>query len=368
MTARRLRVAFVVQGEGRGHLTQAMALAAHLRDAGHELTQVLVGRSPERPLPSYFVTRIDAPVRGFRAPMMATDRARRAMSVGRTAASVAVRLPAFATSVLTLRRLLTSVEADVVVNFYDLLTGLSRTLRVRPLPAVCIAHNYWAAHARSPRPEGRLGRWGLRGLNAASTLRATEVLALSFDEAPPDGRVTVVPPLLRPMLREVAPTDGDYLLAYALNPGYGGDLVRWHRSRPEVRVRCFIEGGPAAVTEPHEPALTFHDLDDRAFLEALAGCRAYVGSAGFESVCEAFFLGKPTLAVPTEGHYEQRLNALDAERVGAARAGSYRDLDGFWSDPPRPPPEARERFRSWVERGPELVVAAVERAARGRRR
>ena len=38
-----LGVALVVQGEGRGHMTQALALGGFLRDAGHEITAVLVG-------------------------------------------------------------------------------------------------------------------------------------------------------------------------------------------------------------------------------------------------------------------------------------------------------------------------------------
>lgn len=369
MSRRRLRVAFVVQGEGRGHMTQALALAHHLRSAGHEISEVLVGRSPDRPLPEYFVEGVDAPVKCFRAPMLATDPSRKGMSAARTAVRSVLGLPGFSTSILRLRRRLSPRRADVLVNFYDLLTGISRMLRGRPLPSVCVAHNYLVAHPVAPVPSG--GRWGRRGLetlNALSALRATSVLALSFDalpEAPGRTGLAVVPPLLRDALFRVTPTEGDHLLAYALNPGYGAELAAWHTRNPGVEVRCFIEGGEAGVDAPSRPGLTFHDLDDRAFLEALASCRAYVGSAGFESVCEAFFLGKPTLVVPTAGHYEQRFNALDAERAGAARAGTYADLDDFWRDPPCPSPAARARFRAWVERGPELIVGAVERAARG---
>ncbi|NIQ59659.1 MAG: UDP- glucuronosyltransferase, partial [Gammaproteobacteria bacterium] len=53
-----LRVALVVQGEGRGHLTQALALARILADAGHDLHAVLVGTSPHRQVPAYFFERM----------------------------------------------------------------------------------------------------------------------------------------------------------------------------------------------------------------------------------------------------------------------------------------------------------------------
>ena len=93
-----------------------------------------------------------------------------------------------------------------------------------------------------------------------------------------------------------------------------------------------------------------------------------MGSAGFESICEAFYLGKPVLAIPTAGHYEQTLNGWDAERAGAARAGSYDDLDSFWGQPPVPSQGAVADFRSWVAQAPEMIVRLVELAARGGRR
>ena len=38
-------------------------------------------------------------------------------------------------------------------------------------------------------------------------------------------------------------------------------------------------------------------------------CRGVVCTAGFESVSEAMWLGKPVCMAPTPGHYEQRCNA-----------------------------------------------------------
>jgi hypothetical protein len=164
-------------------------------------------------------------------------------------------------------------------------------------------------------------------------------------------------------VRELAVRDDGHLLAYALNPGYGALLVDWHRRHPEVQVHCYLDGGRSALRS--EPARGFHAhaLDDEGFLAHLAGCRAYVGSAGFESICEAFHLGKPVLAVPTAGHYEQTLNAWDAERVGAARSGGYEDLDDFWEKLPVPPEAAVRDFRAWVARAPQVIVGLIERAA-----
>ena len=43
-----MKILFIIQGEGRGHLTQALSLRQKLADEGHEIVGVLVGKSPAR--------------------------------------------------------------------------------------------------------------------------------------------------------------------------------------------------------------------------------------------------------------------------------------------------------------------------------
>lgn len=39
-----MKILFIVQGEGRGHLTQAISMERLLRSNGHEVVEVLVGK------------------------------------------------------------------------------------------------------------------------------------------------------------------------------------------------------------------------------------------------------------------------------------------------------------------------------------
>lgn len=360
---RALNVAFVVQGEGRGHMTQALALAAFLRDAGHEVVEVLVGHSPHRPIPGYFEDGIRAPVRPFEAPVQVPGRGGQRLSLRRTVADAVRRSPAFFRSMVSIAE--RTADADIVVNFLDFLGGLSRRLFPTEVPALAVAHNYVFLHPDlhdAPGPS-RVRRAVMAYARATATGSERKV-ALSFVELPsrPELRLEVAPPLLRPGLDALTPTRGDYLLAYALNPGYANTLARWQDGRADVPVHCYVEGGEAALRGDAPPGFHAHDLSDEAFLRHLAGCRAYVGSAGFESLCEAHYLGKPALAVPTEGQFEQVLNAWDAERCGAARAGSYDDLEAFWNDPDPPSAQQTAAFRSWVARAPEIFVDTVERS------
>jgi uncharacterized protein (TIGR00661 family) len=362
-----LRAVFIVQGEGRGHMTQALALAGFLRAAGHQVSRVLVGTSPFRSVPDYFVRQIDAPLETFDAPTLVPDRAGRGASTGATVRDVLGRSPSFIRATRRIRA--ATRNADVVVNFLDLLGGLSQLFPGERAPSVAIAHNYFFGHPGLRRlPGPALTRALVMAYVRATAAHSATRVALSFGPLAggEDRRLTVAPPLLRPGLQDLEATDDGYLLAYALNPGYGSLLAEWQVRHPEVTVHCYLDGGEAAMGGGASAAgFHVHALDERGFLRHLAGCRAYVGSAGFESICEAFYLGKPVLAVPTDGHYEQVLNGWDAERVGAARVGTYADLDLFWEEPPVPSRDAVRDFRAWVARAPSEIVDLIERAASG---
>ena len=364
---RRLAVAFVVQGEGRGHMTQALALARFLRDAGHEVSRVLVGVSPFRTVPEYFTREIGAPVETFDAPTQVPDRGARGVSVGRTAVDALGRLPRFFGAGRRIHQV--TEQADVVVNFLDLVAGLAHVVFRGRAPRVAVAHNYLFLHpALAHTPGSALAHRSVLSYARLTAAGAHTKIALSFGPLPPHPakRLVVAPPLLRPGLELMQPHDGGYLLTYALNPGYGDVVAEWQHRQRDVSVHCYVDGGAEALRSVPADGFHAHALDADAFLRHLEGCRAYVGTAGFESVCEALYLGKPALVVPTEGQYEQVLNAWDAARVGAATVGTYRDLDGFWAQPPVPRREAVDEFRGWVRRAPQMLVDIVESAARAR--
>jgi uncharacterized protein (TIGR00661 family) len=349
-------------------MTQALALARFLRDAGHEVERAWVGVSAHRSVPAYFEQGLGSPVEAFDAPVQVPDRRGIGVSPAATVLDAARRMPAFARAA---RRLHEGTRGlDLVVNFLDLVAGASRAWYRTDVPAVAVAHNYVFLHpALHPLPGRTWVQRSVLGWTRATAARTQLRLALSFtpQASVPAERLRVVPPLLRPGLEALEPLDDGFLLAYALNPGYGDLLADWQRRRPEVRVRCYLDGGAGALQATPGSGFEALALDQDRFLGDLARCRAFVGSAGFESICEAFHLGKPVLAVPTAGHYEQQLNAWDAERHGAARTGSYDDLDRFWNRPPRPDAHAVTAFRRWVAEAAERHVTALEQASRARR-
>ena len=355
-----MKCLFVVQGEGRGHMPQAIALRERLEKAGHEVCLTMVGVSRFRTLPDFFAERMGGPVTTFESPVLVTDRHKRGVSIARTALNSFLSFPRYALSVFHIRREINRHNPAVVVNFFDLMCSISFLLRLRRPRHVCVGHQFYFQHPDFIRPKtSLLGELALRLLTRCSAFRADLRLALSFrpGEPAPNG-LRVVAPLLRSEIREAEAHDGSHLVAYLLNPGYAEQIEDWHRKNQDVVVHGFWDRPGAAAETVLAPGLTFHALDDRKFVRLLAGCRSLITTAGFEAVCEAMYIGKPVLVVATAGHVEQHYNAADAESAGCGVVSDHFDpclLDGREADR-----ACRERFRAWVDTTQAETVRLIE--------
>lgn len=360
-----MRVLFLVQGEGRGHLTQALSLAQILKTAGHEVVGALVGVTAERGVPAFFSEKFTAPITPVFSPGLAYNAGTNELQPFRTTMQAIRYARPFWRSLKQVRVHIDAHQPDVVVNFFEMLGGLTYALLKPSVPMICIAHQYMAFHPNFQRPQGQ---WFYRQafkLNTRLTcFGARELLALSFDKQPdePTQRLRIVPPLLRREVTEQKPTPGDFLLAYVTQPGLTVEIRKAHEQRPDVR----IDGFHAGVDVPDQvvdETLTYHAINGKRFLDFMARCKAVVTTAGFESVCEAAYLGKPTLMIPQPNHYEQACNAIDGQRAGVGLASDQFDLNRLLDYIPQHDAQVSEKFRAWYGQGYFLFLAALNRAA-----
>jgi uncharacterized protein (TIGR00661 family) len=247
-------------------------------------------------------------------------------------------------------------DCDVVVIFYEVVLGVSTLLHRLRVPIVSIGHQFLVDHPDyAHRSRSDQGQFALRLNNMICSLGTTKTLALSFYPMKDfyRDRMAVVPPLLRAELFGLKPRDGGYILGYMLNPAYADEVRQWHNRNPGVDLHLFWDKPGAPETLEMDPGLTFHRIDDKKFLEMMAGCNGYATTAGFESVCEAMWLGKPALLVPA--HIEQEINAQDAAGIGAGVVSGEFDLSRLVDFIPRYGADTAA-FREWVAQGEELFV------------
>lgn len=335
-----------------------------LTSRGHKVVEMLVGKSASRILPAFFTDGVGAPVTCFESVNFVTAAMGKHPDAIRSVLFNAVMTPKFLPSISMIRRRIRESGADVAVNFYELLGSIAYGLSGRGIPMVCIGHQFLFLHEDMHLPQaGYEGAIGLNLFSKAIARNASKILALSFREMPPSvkHRITVVPPLLRPEVLEYRKSPdfqcGDYILGYMLNAGFSEEVMTWHQVHPDVPLRFFWDNAAEAPVKKIDESLSFYYLNDKEFLRQMAGCRAYASTAGFESVCEAMYLGKPLMVVPS--HIEQRCNAWDACLHDAAVSAEKFDLD-ILLDFSRNRFRCDEAFPGWALSAAEVIDRELE--------
>ena len=123
-----MKFLFIVQGEGRGHFTQAITLEEMLLRNGHEVVEVLVGKSSTRTLPGFFNRSIHAPVKRFISPNFLPTADNKRANLTKSFAYNLLKLPEYIRSMYYINQRIRETGAEVVINFYELLTGLTYAL------------------------------------------------------------------------------------------------------------------------------------------------------------------------------------------------------------------------------------------------
>lgn len=356
-----IRVMFVVQGEGRGHLTQAITLSEILRKHDYELVEVLVGKSKKRDLPDFFYEKIKAPVFRFFSPNFVPSKTHDRTSLVK---SFIYNLPDFYRyfkSTLLIRKRIKELNADLVINFYDILAGMAYALFPPKVPFLCIGHQYMLLHPdfKFPSDENRAEIEALKYFTKWTCCHATGLLALSLRRMKNDcvHKIHVIPPLLRHEVFEQQVERGDYIHGYLLNDAYADQITGFHRMHPDIKMHFFWDRKNAEKTTVIDNNLIFHQLDDSLFLKYLAGCKAYATTAGFESVCEAIYLGKPVIMVPT--HIEQACNAYDAGLAGAGIISDRFDLNALLQY--IPVYKENKAFKDWENTSETHVIDVINK-------
>lgn len=323
-----MKYLFVVQGEGRGHFTQALSLRNMLERNGHEVVAVMVGASAKRKLPDFFTNKINTEIIQFQSPnFLPTPKGKGSFLLASIIYNL-VLLPVYISSLFTIRSVIKEKQPDVVINFYELLCGLTYGVFNPQTPMINVAHQYYfLTPAFQYTGKNKMQFSLLNFYSRLTAMNASKILALSFREENrlQYGKISIVPPLLRREVIDQKTTSGHYIHGYLLNSGFARELISWSDSNPDKTMHFFWDKKNVAETMCLTPSLTMHTLSDSTFLKYMAASKAYATTGGFESVCEAMYMQKPVLMVPT--HIEQECNVIDAMRSEVGVSDTDFNLD-----------------------------------------
>ncbi|MGF1638069.1 MAG: glycosyltransferase family protein [Cyclobacteriaceae bacterium] len=362
MPSQKKRFVFLVQGEGRGHMTQAIVLYHLLTRNGHEVSCAFIGTSKRRKVPDYFLEQIKCPIYPLKSPNFVTDKDNRRIRLFSTILYNAFFIGRYTSSMWKMHVQMKKYKPDYFINFYDFLGGFFARFFRMSAKHVVIGHQFLAGHPSFPFAEGMpINKFLFKVNNYLTSLNAHRKIALSFMPyfPPRVGNIYVVPPLVRQEIKDMNAEQGNFLLGYVVNAGYGEEFIKWHANNLHIEMHCFWDNSDFPDEyQPHEN-LTMHQVSASKFLDYMRKCMGYVSTAGFESICEAMYLEKPVLMIPVEGQYEQVCNAIDAANAGAGIYDSEFKIDRLISYIPHHK-QSSQSFKTWEEKSEKKILAVFD--------
>ena len=219
---------------------------------------------------------------------------------------------------------------DLVINDFEPVTAWA--CRRTQIPVVGMSHQAAVVHPQTPKPS-RIDWFGMQVLQRFAPVDIS--IGFHFKAYTPE----IFTPVIRQAVRQLEPSDGPHVTVYL--PAYGeARIIQTLRKLPQQHWEVFSAkcASPYQIDNVH--VLPIHP--DR-FIESMAASSGVICGAGFETPSEALYLGKPLLAVPMRGQFEQQCNAVALRQMGVTV------LDVFST-------EVIPSLRAWLEERPVVDV------------
>jgi len=302
-----MRIVYGVQSTGRGHLARFAALKPLLDAGGHELLVIISGRDEP---PRFFLEAVGSSRYERMSGYKMVEDGAGGISKRGTAKAFITHMPDLLSSLYQAHKLISAFDPHLIISDFDPITG---SPMVAPSCFKVGIGNWAIARQRGTEhlPGMRMERFNTNLAVKLCTSGIDVLLGCNF--YPYDENC--LPPILRPDIGDVPVRDAGHILVYHSFQGRLESMVEYARSHRDREL--IVYGYPVRPADMPEN-MRFEARADR-FLADLATCEAYVGTAGFQSVCEAFYLGKKIVVQPIDGHYEQKWNASKVEELGMGR-------------------------------------------------
>ena len=309
-----MRIVYGVQCTGKGHLSRFLGLKPLFDREGHELLVIASGY--EDP-PPYFLAAVGhAQYERFTGLSTIADGTGGVSKRG-TMKAFATHLPELLESFRRAHVMISKFDPDLVISDFDPITG-SPFVAPSVFKVGISNQSILITAGVQHLPGLRMERFNVNLIGKLFTSGLDAHLGCHFfplDEA-------CLPPILRPEVLSAVPENREHLVVYHSFPGLLEPIIDYAKRHPKRPIFVY---GYASYRKPVPENLHF-ETDPSRFVTDLATCDAYVGTAGFQAIAEAYYLGKRLAVQPIDGQYEQKWNAAQLELHGMGR-WCHDDLD-----------------------------------------
>jgi uncharacterized protein (TIGR00661 family) len=347
-----MKILYGVVGEGMGHAMRSRVILEHLVAGGHQLEIMASGRAVD------FLGKRFENVNRIHGLHMIYEENR--VRLGRTLwSNVLTGAAGVPKNIAAYFELITELQPEVVISDFESWTYFYG--KAHSLPTISIDNMQIINRCTHPPEiiEGHEGDFGLTKAFVKSKLPFCDrylITTFFYPEVRKD-RTKLFPPILRPEILAARARAGDHLLVY--QTAEGNDALAGVLARSGIE--CRVYGMRRDITEDQiEGNVRYRPFSEAGFIDDLASARAVVAGGGFTLMGEAVYLGKPMLAIPVGGQFEQIINARYLERLGYGRMCERLDDPALLAQFLAEVPACTERLRAHVQDGNRLILDEVD--------
>jgi uncharacterized protein (TIGR00661 family) len=289
-----VKIIYGVAGEGSGHSSRAREIARHLLTSGHDVRIVTYGQGVGNLSSDFDVHETEG------LHFVTSDNK---INVPKTILENLSHLPRGSKKALGVRKLFKEYGPDCVITDFEPMTAYFANHY--DLPLITIDNQHRMRYMKYPCPKN------LRAdaIKAETVIRAivpkpdvSLVTTFYFGEVK-NERTFLFPPILRQEVISMKPASKGPILVYITRTF--NSLIK--QLDNFSRENFIVYGTDKAGDEGN---IHFKAPSRDGFLLDLANCRAVIATAGFTLMTESLHLGKPYMALPMKGQFEQELNGI----------------------------------------------------------
>ena len=288
------KIVYGVAGEGSGHASRAREMITYLEQIGHVVKVITYDRG-------YTNLKDDFDVFETEGLHIASSDNR--ISKVKTFTENLRRLPRGHKKLHARRKdVFKQFQPDCIITDFEPMTAY--LANHYDLPLITIDNQHRIRYMTYPcparlQPERRITISIIRAMIPRPDI---SLVTTFYCGAAKNDRTLFFPPILRKAVLSLQPTTGAHILVY-LTGGFESFLkILRTFQREQFKVYGYSRND-------QDGNLLFKSFSKDGFLEDLAACKGVMATAGFTLMTESFYLGKPYLALPMRGQFEQELNA-----------------------------------------------------------
>ena len=337
------KILYGVSGEGSGHSSRARLISSYLISQGHEVKIASYDRGYQNLKDDFDVIEIVG------LTIVSEDNE---VSKLKTITTNLAKLPSGTKALNELRKTIKEYSPDCIISDFEPCTAYLASHYEIPLVTIDNQHRMRYMNYEMPANLKKDAFITETVIRAMVPRPWVSLITTFHDGTLKNNRSFLFPPILRKSVLELKPSSGEHILVYVTS-GFDS-LIDTLKHFP--RESFFVYGYDKDVQEGN---IHYRPFSKDGFLQDLASSKAIIATAGFTLISEALYLGKPYLAFPMQGQFEQHLNAymLGKQGYGAECASpSEKDLAAFFYRLP----EFEEKLKTYPHNGNRDIQLALD--------